>query len=83
MSEKKLIERNPFGGTELKKPNAKPVQQQPVDILAGLVEKKPEAGAYSIYLDTDVVAAIDDLAKKADVSRSKAINTMLRNLLDL
>ncbi len=63
-----------------------PVQEeQPVvkndDLLAGLKPKKPVAKTYGFYLDDDVVAAIDKLAKQTHTSKSKVLNTLLRNAL--
>lgn len=65
-------------------------EPQPVEDFAmadSLVEaltenKKPDSKAYSIYLDTDIVATVDKIAKKSKSSRSKVINMMLRKLLD-
>ena len=53
-----------------------------MDFLAELEDKKPESKAYSIYLDVDVVEAVDKIAKKRKTSRSKVINLLLRNMLN-
>lgn len=54
---------------------------QKENILEGMVEPKSTGKTYALYLETDVVAALDKLAKQNKVSRSKALNTLLRNML--
>ena len=56
----------------------KPAQE---DLLAELKEKKPKSGSYSLFLDDEVVDALDKLAKQNKSSRSKVANTLFRNLL--
>ena len=51
------------------------------DILAGLKSKKPMAKTYGFYLDDDVVVAIEKIAKQTRTSKSKVLNTILRNTL--
>ena len=51
------------------------------DLLANLKNKKPVGKGYNIYLDSDVIEKVDKLAKQAKTSRSKVLNTLLRNLL--
>lgn len=52
------------------------------NLLAGLVEEKPKAKAYTFYLDVEVVEALEKLAKKSKAkSVSKLLNTLLRNIL--
>lgn len=50
-------------------------------ILAGMSEKKSAAKSYAVYLDNDVVAALDKVAAKSKLSRSKALNEILRSVL--
>ena len=60
-------------------------EEQPVaptvDLMAGIVKKKPKAKAYTFYLDDEVVAALEKVAKQHKTNKSKALNTMLRNAL--
>lgn len=80
---------NPFKTAENRaKPNVKPVESEPVaskpvadDLLAGMIEKKPAAKSYGFYLDSEVVDALDALAKQNGSNKSKVLNTLLRNLL--
>lgn len=61
-----------------------PVVEKPeasTDLLAELKNKKPTGKGCNIYLDADVIDKLDKLAKQAKTSRSKVINTLLRNLL--
>lgn len=61
-----------------------PVVEKPetsTNLLAELKNKKPTGKGCNIYLDTDVIEKLDKLAKQAKTSRSKVINTLLRNLL--
>ena len=62
----------------------KPVVEKPesaTNLLAELTTKKPTGKGYNVYLDADVIEKLDKLAKQAKTSRSKVINTLLRNLL--
>ena len=61
------------------KPEVKPAIKD--NILEGVIEQKPAGKSFALYLDTDVVAALDKLAKQNKVSRSKALNSLLRNIL--
>lgn len=96
MSDKKLVTGNPFGGDRPSVPRrSKPVEEEPKpveptpavkedgspDLLAGLTDKKADTKSYSFYLDSDVVARLDRLAKKTKTSRSKVLNTILKNYL--
>ena len=54
---------------------------RPKNLLAGKIKKKPESKTYSLYLDGDVVAALDELAKQNNLSRSNALNALLRDVL--
>ena len=51
------------------------------NLLAGEVEQKASAKSYALYLETDVVDALDKLAKQNKLSRSKALNALLRKVL--
>jgi len=94
MAEEKFIKNNPFVGTENRekaRPKTRHHEPEPVetgkqdttlDLLAELEEKKPESKAYSIYLDVDVVEAVDKIAKIRKTSRSKVVNLLLRNILN-
>ena len=55
--------------------------EEPTNLLAELKNKKPTGKGYNVYLDTDVIEKLDKLAKQTKTSRSKVINTLLRNLL--
>ena len=68
---------------------AAPIDEAPIapekktveNLLAGKIAKKQAGKSYAIYLDTDVVDALDKLAKQNKLSRSKALNELLRGLL--
>ena len=51
------------------------------NLLAGMIEQKPKGKSNSFYLDDEVVAALEKLAKQNKSSKSKVLNTLLRNLL--
>ena len=53
----------------------------PDDILSSKLKKKKSAGTYGFYLDDDVVAALERLAKNNHTNVSKALNTILRAYL--
>ena len=64
------------------KPKAEAGEGMSLDaILAGMSEKKSAAKSYAVYLDNDVVAALDKVATKSKLSRSKALNEILRSVL--
>ena len=50
------------------------------NLLAGRIKKKPKADTFSFHLDIDLVNQIDRLAKQNDISRSKALNLILRDV---
>lgn len=63
-------------------PEPEPVKSSAKEeLLAGIIEKKPTAKSYGFYLDDDVVTALEKLAKQNKTSKSKLLNTLLRNLL--
>ena len=75
---------NPFAKSEARaKAQPKPVEQnhEPVshDLLAGITNEKPKGRTYSVYLDDDVVEALDRVAKENKSSRSKVLNILLKN----
>lgn len=52
------------------------------NILSDLLPEKPEAKAYSLYLDVDVIEAIDQMAAGSKgLNRSKIANALLRKAL--
>lgn len=51
------------------------------NLLAGMLEKKPRGKSYGFYLDDEVVAALDKLARQNKSNKSKVLNTLLRNML--
>ena len=63
------------------------VKEQPVavkeNLLAGLMQEKakPMAKSYGFYLDEEVVAALEKLAKQNKSNKSKVLNTLLRSIL--
>lgn len=63
----------------IKEEKKEPAQME--NILEGMMEQKATGKTYALYLDLDVVTALDKLAKQNKVSRSKALNTLLRNML--
>ena len=63
------------------KPKAAAPKVEVENLLAGKIAKKQAGKSYAIYLDTDVVDALDKLAKQNKLSRSKALNELLRGLL--
>ena len=57
-----------------------PIQEtQAPNLLAGIADEKPKGKTYSVYLDDDVVEALDSVAKQNSSSRSKVLNILLRN----
>ena len=57
------------------------IETKAKDLFAGLVEEKPRGKTTGFYLDEEVVAALDKIAKKNKTNKSKVLNTLLRNLL--
>lgn len=49
--------------------------------LSDLVEKRPDAKNYTVYLDMDLIEEIDRFAKESKTNRSKIINKVLRNAI--
>lgn len=68
----------PVVSEEPAKAEKKPAKE---NLLAGEVEQKATAKSYALYLETDVVDALDKLAKQNKLSRSKALNALLRKVL--
>ena len=50
-------------------------------LLADKIPFKPTGKSYSIYMEDDIIAAVDNLAAKLHTNRSKTINTLLRSVL--
>ena len=51
------------------------------DLLVGMMEKKPRGKGTAFYLDEEVIAALEKLAKQSKSNKSKVLNTLLRNIL--
>ena len=52
------------------------------NLFAGMVDNKPKGKATTFYLDEEVIAALDKFTKQSKVkSKSKVLNTLLRNIL--
>lgn len=49
--------------------------------LVDILGKKAEGKNFTLYLDLDVVAKLDQMAKASGNSRSKVANTLLRKML--
>lgn len=58
-----------------------PIKPEKENLLAGMLEQKPRGKSYGFYLDAEVVDALEKLAKQNKSSKSKVLNTLLRNLL--
>lgn len=50
-------------------------------LLADMKEQKPRGKSYGFYLDDEVVAALEKLAKQSKSNKSKVLNTLLRKVL--
>ena len=57
------------------------IETKASNLFAGLVEEKPRGKTTGFYLDEEVIAALDKIAKKNKTNKSKVLNTLLRNLL--
>ncbi len=57
------------------------IETKAKDLLAGMIEQKPKAKSYGFYLDDEVVAALEKLAKQSKSNKSKVLNTLLRKIL--
>lgn len=57
------------------------IETKAKDLLAGVMEKKPRAKSYGFYLDDEVVAALEKLARQNKSSKSKVWNKLHRNML--
>lgn len=54
------------------------IKQNP---LEGIIEKKDEGKSYGFYLSNEAAAKLEKLAKQNKCSKSKALDTLLRNIL--
>lgn len=94
MAEEKFVKRNPFGSENKShvapkklttpEPAVEPEQvpaEPSTNLLGDLSKKKPAGKNFTVYLDLDVVAAADNLAKENGLSRSTVINTLLKGIL--
>lgn len=52
-----------------------------INYLEGIGVEKPKAKSCSFYLDEDVANELEKLAKANKSSKSKVLNTLLRNIL--
>ena len=82
----KYVEENPFTKKAKVQPNrvptTEPAPAEPnTNLLGDLTKKKPAGKNFTVYLDLDVVAAADNLAKENGLSRSTVINTLLKGIL--
>ena len=62
----------------------KPIADKPKsesNLMAKLTNKKTTGTGCNVYLDADVIEQLDKLAKQAKTSRSRVINTLLREYL--
>lgn len=50
-------------------------------LLEGMLEAKPKAKTYGFYIDEDVVAKLDELAKQTGRSKSRIVNAILKDFL--
>lgn len=82
----KVKEATPVVVPEVKEEKKAPqVKEQPVAVtpkgnpLVGMLEDKPAGRGHSFYLEADMAAALDRFAKQNKVSKSKALNAILRN----
>lgn len=48
--------------------------------LEGMIEQKPEGKSYGFYLSTEAAEKLEKLAKQNKCSKSKALDTLLKNL---
>lgn len=48
--------------------------------LAGMIEQKLEGKSYGFYLSTEAAEKLETLARQNKCSKSKALDTLLRNL---
>ena len=65
-------------------PQVAPVEVAPKaekDLFAGLTEERPRGKSYGFYLDEEVVEALEKLARQKKLSKSKVLNSILRNAL--
>lgn len=51
------------------------------NLLAGMIEQKPEGKSCGFYLSSEAIQKLDNLAKTNKCSKSKALDTLLRSLL--
>lgn len=84
----KVKEATPVVVPEVKEEKKAPeVKEQPVVVtpkenpLAGMLGDKQVGKGYSFYLEPDVAAALEKLAKQNKTSKSKVLNVLLRNYL--
>lgn len=76
--EKALVEEKTEVLVEPEKKEPAPKKPKKKNLLAGLIEEKPEGKSYALYLDVDLVEEIDRLAKETKTNRSRIVNVLLR-----
>lgn len=59
----------------------KGVHSSKESLLEGMLEAKPKAKTYGFYIDEDVVAKLDELAKQTGRSKSRIVNAILKDFL--
>lgn len=70
-------------GSEKEKPVVAPTPEPTKtkeNPLAGMIEQKPEGKSYGFYLSTEAAEKLEKLAKQNKCSKSKALDTLLKNL---
>ncbi len=56
-------------------------EEAPVNNVLSKIQKKPEGKSCSFYLDVDVLAAIEKVAKQNKISKSQLVEAVLRDYL--
>ena len=68
----------PGGGT--KPPQKEEAINSLTNPLAGMIEQKPEGKSYGFYLSAEAAEKLENLARQNNCSKSKALDTLLKNL---
>jgi hypothetical protein len=58
-----------------------PAAEPTTDLLAGLNPAKPEGKTTGFYLSTEAIKLLDKAAKQNKCSKSKVLDTLIRNAL--
>ena len=76
------IKKTPPGGVRREEPQVEEVVVETKgNPLAGIIEKKDEGKSYGFYLSNEAAAKLEKLAKQNKCSKSKALDTLLKNIL--